>query len=515
MPDAKQTMDTWSIIAMGKLFAEGSVSGFFATSIPPVSPLLLAVLFKARHALDLPAQIECFKIMNLIFYGISIAQVHYFVRRQIEKPYAFAITALYALAPPTLNMLWSLDSQMTFMVVSMGTLMTIDWALSPGSELGGWLSQKEVEVCSVLLGLTVLTHQMGYVLLLAFFCILAKRFGFSKSISVIGTILLFLAIFIGRDVIGAVKDFSRYSGPSQILLSEMKSTGPLRVIQKYSDRSSQSLTERTIGTLNLSSFDAQSGGGNTSFNIAGNKWFRWILSAIAVMGAVYGLTLYTGIGTSYLTLYCLVSLLLLPHFNISLAPVTPLLLFSIYYGVRQLGQWFQDAPVPISRYLSNILTAWILLCSLSEHFALAQGGFPGMLKNMHRQRVIYMSTAQKPENRLDAAQDDSAHRRVKEWLKRHSLRRRSKEEKLVDSVQPLTLSDPSKRNDSSNMMPLPVQADSDIAAVPESEQSDFLVEENSHQLTPLKKGSSPASRGLKLVYEDVHGHIRIWQVPQH
>jgi len=124
MPDAKQTIDTWSMIAMGKLFAEGRFwAGFSATSIPPIAPLLLAVLFKARHALDLPAQVECFKILNLVLYGISIAQVHYFVRRQIEKPYAFAITALYALAPPTLNMLWSLDSQMTFMVVSMATLL--------------------------------------------------------------------------------------------------------------------------------------------------------------------------------------------------------------------------------------------------------------------------------------------------------------------------------------------------------------------------------------------------------
>jgi hypothetical protein len=522
MPDATVSMETWNVLTMGELFSEGRFYEAFAGSnIPPLCPLLMALLIKLRHAFDPPSQIECFKILNLVLYGVSIAQVHYFVRRQIEKPYAFAITALYALAPPTLNMLWSLDSQMTYMVVSMATLMTIDWALSPGSELGGWLSQKEVEVCSLMLGLTILTHQIGYALLLAFFCILAKRFGFSKSLSVIGVILLFLSPFIGRDLISAVRSYQTYTGPSQTLIGQTKRRGPLKVIQLYADRSSYALAKQTIGTLNLSSLDRQAASvpnpsAPNSFNVANFNWVRWMLAGLAVMGAVYGLTLYTGIGTSYLTIYVLIALVLLPHFNISLAPVIPLLLFSLYFGVRQLGVWFQDSPVPISRFLSNILTGWILLCSLSEHLALAQGGFSGMLKNMHRQRVIYMSTAQKPINRLDAAQDESAHRRVNAWLKRHSLHRRSRrdqEEQLVDSVQPLTLSDPKAANatpssDSSK------EISSETPTVP-TPQSDFLVEENSQKLRPLKQGSSPASQGLKLVYEDVHGHIRIWQVPQH
>jgi hypothetical protein len=531
MPAATVSMETWHVLTMAQLFSEGRVFEAFAgTNIPPICPLLMGVIIKARHAIDPPTQIENFKMLNLALYGISIAQVHYFVRRQIEKPYAFAVTVLYALAPPTLNMLWSLDSQMTYMVVSMATLMTIDYALSPGSELGGWLSQKEVEVCSIMLWITILTHQVGYTLLLAFFCILFKRFGFSKSLSVVGTILLFLSPFIARDLITVARTYKVYTAPSEALIHQTKSRGPLKVIQAYADHSSYALADRTIGTLNLTSLDRRAAtvsqpSGPNRVNIANYNWIRWVLAGLATMGAVYGLTLYTGIGTSYLTIYVMTALVFLPHFNISLAPVLPLLLFCLYFGVRQLGIWFQNSQVPVARFLSNILTGWILLCSLSEHMAHAQGGFSGMLQNMHRQRVIYMSTAHPPANRLDAAQNASAHRRVNEWLNQHALRsQKSREEKLVDSVAPLPLADGRSIKAVDDTV-VETTVDSEGLAAGSSgtntqgwsfapEQSDYLVEENSRHIRPLAKGSSPASRGLKLVYEDVRGHIRIWQVPQ-
>jgi hypothetical protein len=541
MPTATVSMETWNVLTMAELFSEGRFFEAFAgTNIPPICPLLMGLVIKMRHAIDPPAQIENFKMLNLALYGLSIAQVHYFVRRQIERPYAFAITVLYALAPPTLNMLWSLDSQMTYMVISMATLMTIDVALSPGSELGGWLSQREVEVCGLMLWLTVLSHQIGYTLLLAFFCILFKRFGFSKSISIVGTILLFLSPFIGRDLISALRNIAVYTAPSQAIIRQTSRRGPIKVIQKYVDRSSFALADQTIGTLNFTSLDRRAANvpqpsGPASVKIANYNWIRWVLAGLALMGAIYGLTLYTGIGTSYLTIYVVMALVLLPHFNISLAPVLPLLLFCLYFGVRQLGTWFQDSPLPVSRFLSNILTGWILLCSLSEHMAHASGGFSGMLRNMHRQRVIYMSTAHPPANRLDAAQNASAHRRVDEWLNRHSLRHRKnrskpQEEELVDSVTPLPLAEDhadgrddvvqsaASSGDVTNTNPIAL-ANSGSGSTGSGwsfapEQSDYLVEENSRHLRPLAKGSSPASRGLKLVYEDVRGHIRIWQLPR-
>jgi hypothetical protein len=43
----------------------------------------------------------------------------------------------------------------------------------------------------------------------------------------------------------------------------------------------------------------------------------------------------------------------------------------------------------------------------------------------------------------------------------------------------------------------------------EFSQYDYLVEEGSTRISPAKNGSGS---GLKLVYEDVPGRIRIWQV---
>jgi hypothetical protein len=531
MPYDTVSTDTIQNLAMAKLFADNRwLEAFSQFNLPPIYPLLMALVIKSRHTTDLPMLLSSFQMLNLFLYGISIILVHYFVRRQIEKPYIFAITALYALAPPTLNMLWSLDSQMAYMVASMATLYAIDYALSPDSHLGGLLSQRELEFCGSMIGLSILTHQLGYLLLLAFFAILYKRFGVRKGLSVLGTLLLCLSPFIGRDVFGAIRTSDTYFASSRMFFQQANRYGFINATEDYADRVVYAIAHQAVGNLNLTTLDrvAPSRSQPTGPNriaLARTTWARWLLAILAITGAGYALYLYTGVGTLYLCIYTLTALVFLPQYNLSLAPVLPLLLFSLYFGILKAGDWSRPMNIPAARILGTVLTGWILLCSFSEHLAHARGGLSGMIRRAQTGKIMYMNTSRKPENRLEVAQTDSAHRRVNDWLKKHT-ETSSTDLQETDETPRKRRGRNKGREDYIDLSADEGEGESDVVTLTGEdgkpgggrwtfgpEQSDYIVEENSNRITPLEKsGVPPSRRGLKLVYEDVQGRIRIWQI---
>jgi hypothetical protein len=497
MPTVDVNSHTIQTVAMAKLFADGrwreAISRF---NLAPVYPLLIAGLIKLRHTSDFSRLMSLIQHMNLFFYMASAGLVHYFVRRQIHKPYTFAITALYMLAPSTLNMAWGLNPEMTYMVLSMGTLIAIDISLSKESAMGGQLSRNEIILCGALLGLSIMTMAIGYTLLLGFFFVCLKRFGLKKSANVIGIIMLCISPFVGRDLFYAIRRPQPYVGNSAAILHRAGHRGFLSTLEGYADSAVFTIAHHTVGNLNLNSLDAvaqtPSSTEPSNIDIGQKVWVRWLLAFIAITGAVYGFQQYTGIGTLYLSTYTVVALVLMPQYNLPLGEVLPLLLFYLYYGVTRTGQWMKKMHISSSKFLAPVLTVWILLCSFSAHLAQARGDvYRGSSRTP---RVMYMSTAQDPGNRLEEAQTKTAHRKAMDWLDQHT----PKDARIGMPQEDVTKLGKSKNEEDQ------AQWDHELG------QYDYLVEESGSAFTPLRSRSLP--EGLKLVYEDVPGHIRIWRV---
>jgi hypothetical protein len=499
-------------LAMAKLFAEGrfldAISQF---NMPPVYPLLLSVVIRLKHTTELPKLIASFQYVNLGLAMVSSILVYLFVRRQIAKPYTFIITGLYLIAPPLLGMAWALSPEMIYMVLSLACLIIIDISLSKESALGGQLSRGEIILCGTFLGLSILSWQVGYLMMIAFFFVMLKRFGLKKSATVVASIMLCISPFIARDLFYAVRSPQSYLSASTSLIQEVSERGVFRTMETYADNIMMNLSQHTIGELNLSSLDrlahTPERTAPSHIGLTEKVWLRWLIGLIAIIGAIYGLYQYTGIGTLYLYTYVITALALLPGAGMDLAPVLPLLLFYLYYGLLRTGQWMQRLDMPLlSKITVPILTVWILLCTITTHLGHVRGGYavhmPGA-SVVRPPKVMYMSTSKAPESRLQEAQTTSAHRRAMDWLKVHtpsSAKVGTPRPQAAEEVASAASKDGHSKDE---------QDAQKKAMQSEFSQYDYLVEEGSTRISPAKNGSGS---GLKLVYEDVPGRIRIWQV---
>ena len=507
MPSVEMNPNVIQTVAMSKLFAEGRFADAFSRfNMPPIYPLLLALVIKLRHTSELPKLIESFQTLNLVLAMISAGLVHYFVRRQIPKPYTYIITGLYILAPSTLSMAWSLSPQMIYMVMSMATLIAIDIGLSRESTMGGELSRGEILLCGMFLALSILSWQVGYLLLLAFTCVMLKRFGLKKSLQVTAGIMLCISPFIARDLFYVVRSPQEYTQSTQSIMQSVKQEGLIETVGVYADHIMLNLARNAIGELNLTSLDriAQSPTTNTPNRIGFTEkvWVRWLIGIVATVGAVYGLSQYTGIGSIYLCVYVITAMAVLPSAGLTLAPLLPLLLFYLYGGLLRTGQWMAHLEMPlISRIATPVLTVWILLCTLTNLIGHSNASSGRQFAEAARPpKVMYMSTPEPTDTKLEAAQSNSAQRRAMDWLKDHSS-----SSARVGAARPEAAS---LLADDQTATPA-VKAEREKALASEMGQYDYLVEEGAAKLTPASK---TASKGLKMVYEDVPGRIRIWQV---
>lgn len=501
-------------LSMAKLFAEGRyLDAFSQFNMPPVYPLLLSLVIHLKHTTELPKLIAGFQYVNLGLAMISSILVYFFVRRQIAKPYTFIITGLYLIAPSTLGMAWALSPEMVYMVLSLACLIVIDISLSKESALGGQLSRGEIILCGAFLGLSILSWQVGYLMMIAFFFVMLKRFGLKKSAMVIVSIMLCISPFIARDLFYVVRSPQSYFGSSASLIQEVTHRGVFRTMETYADNIMMNLSQNTIGELNLSSLDqlahTPERTAPSHIGLTQKVWVRWLIGLIAIIGAIYGLYQYTGIGTLYLYTYVITALALLPGAGLDLAPALPLLLFYLYYGLLRTGQWMHRLDMPLlSKITVPVLTVWILLCTITTHLGHVHGGYAMHVIEPSAPRppkVMYMSTSKVPESRLQEAQTISAHRRAMDWLKLHTPSTAK-----VGTPRPQAAEEVASNQVVSAKGNTKEDADARQKAMQrEYSQYDYLVEEGSTQISPAKAGSGS---GLKLVYEDVPGRIRIWQV---
>lgn len=495
LPPADLSPETIQSVAMARLLAEGRVlDAFTRFSQAPVYPLLLSLVIQLRATTELPRLIEGFQQLNLLLYGSSIALVYAFIRRQIRKPYSFIITALYALAPSTLLMAWRVDPQMAFMVFSLGSLVTVDWSLSTESAQGGKITRGELIMCGTLIGLSILTQEIGYTLLIAFFFILIKRMGLKKSALSVSVIVLCISPFIGRDLYSVLRKPDPYIAPSAAIVQSAQKQGLIRTFQDTADNMLQAVTHHAVGDLQVSALDAKSG--TSRIEMDRFPWGRWILGCLALIGLAYGLYQYTGIGSLYLATFLVTSLILFPNNGASLALILPLLMFYLYFGLMRAGEWAKRVHLPLSKIVTPALTVWILLCTattLSGQLSDAKIDWKPTMDG-HLPKVVYLSTAKAPENRLDEARSESAHRRAMSWLSEHT---------------PQNAKVAIPRPESASLA-------ADVAANQPALRKtfghyDYLLEENAVPIAPAK-ALTASDQGLKLVYEDIPGKTRIWQI---
>jgi hypothetical protein len=507
MPPVDLSPNVIHTVSMAKLFSEGRFAQAFSEyNIPPIYPLLLALVIKIRHTTELPKLLESFQTLNLVLTMISAGLVYYFVRRQLAKPYVFIVTGLYVLAPSTMLMAWSLSPQMTYMVFSLATLVAIDISLSQESVLGGELSKREIAICGAFLALSVLSWQVGYLMILAFMCVMLKRFGLKRSFQVTAGIMLCISPFIGRDIYYAVRSPQDYTSSVNAIVRSIKHDGLINTVGEYADNIMLNLARNAIGDINLSSLDrlAETPKATTPNRIAFTErpWLRWVIGLIAMVGAFYGLSHYTGVGSFYLCIYVITALALLPSANLPIGLVIPLLIFYLYCGMLKTGEWLHQLDMPLlTRIAAPVLTIWMVLCTLTSHLDHMGGRHLQPIRGMgHAPKVMYMSTPQQPGTRLEEAQTTSAKRRAMDWLKAHSS-----QSARVGSARPEAASLLAENKDATPE----AKAERQKALETELGQYDYLVEEGAAKLTPAK---AVAAKGMKMVYEDVPGRIRIWKV---
>jgi hypothetical protein len=509
---------TVEITSMAKLFAEGRMKdAFFNHNIPPVYPLLLAAIMKIRHISELPRLLESLQILNLALCGISAALVHFFVRRQLPKPYNFIITGLYVLAPTTYDMAWPYTPHMTYMVMSMAALVAIDISLSWDSVLGGQLSPREIAICGLFLVLSILSWQAGYLLLLAFMCVLLKRFGLKKSLQVTLGVMLCIAPFIARDLQAMSSDSERYTASTRQIIQSVREEGLVRTVGVYADHIMLKLASTTIGDLNLSSLNLLGDSSHSapapepSNYFEEKTWLRWVVGLVAMVGAFYGFSYYTGVGAFYMCIYVIASVALLPASGLLLAPVIPLLIFYLYSGLLRTGAWMHRLELPLlTRIAIPVLTGWIVLCTLSSYLGRANEHHDQpSLGFSHIPKIMYMGAPPDSSTRLGEAQTVTAHRKAMEWLKKNASKAH------VGAAPPETVGLLSEELDQKGHQKgrqknePSARAAQKKALADELGQYDYLLEEGAASITHAKE---PANKNLKMVYEDIPGRTRIWKV---
>ncbi|MEM0951239.1 MAG: hypothetical protein AAGI66_03735 [Cyanobacteria bacterium P01_H01_bin.74] len=492
MPTVHLEPQSAKMIAMAKMVASGHfLDAFSQFNIPPIMPMLMGGVIKLLRLSSLISIVEAFRVANFIFVLLSVVVIYFFIRRHLDKSFAFIITGITVIAPTTISMSWELSTVAVYAFLSISTLLVVDISLSKESAMGGQLSRGEIILCGAMLAVTILSWQVGYFLLLGFFIVCWRRFGFQKGLMVLSVILLSISPFIARDIYWVVKQPKVLLSPSLELVNTVEKKGPLKTLQLYADSVTQNLTATAIGDVDLDALHA-TGRHSTPFghsvNLFEKPWVRWAVSVIAVIGAVFGLVQYTGLGSMYLSIYVIATLILLPKtFGLSIAPVLPLLFFYLYYGLIHTGQWMARLEMPLlSRIAPPVLSVWILVSTLSHHIGFAKHGY---LTHSHlRQgtsRVIFLSTAKPSSDRLIKAQRGTAHRRVQQWLSR-------------------TLK---------HGVPKNIRGQAVGSFYLKGYNPNYLVLESHNAIAQNLKEKRHDWKGLKRVYQDKPGRIEVWQMP--
>lgn len=465
---------------------------------PPLYPLILAGVMKIYDQTDLIKLIHPFKVLNLWMYLTSVVLVYYYFRRNIRKPYPFVITALYGLSPLTLSVAGSITSEMTYMVLSMLALISIDkFFADKGPSVTKW----QLAFCLFWIIAAIFTRNIGFALLGAFFLLALKSMGIKRAFVVLGIVLACIAPWFLREIY-----YRNYyptqstAGISQEVSQVSNLPNPFSSPSRYftqvfnnGEATLRDTTQNTLGTLSFERFDAmiirKLNLDDMELRFSDLTWARWTLGILVALGLLVGIKQFSGIGSLYLAVFILcTSLVMVEKQARYLLPVLPFIYFYLYMGVMRLGEWMAQVKLPVSKLLVPIFTLIIGFNSLNGH-----------LENLREARLI--QAYYRPET---LQSEQKGYLRALQWI-------RSNTPPTVEIIARKPSAAYVYTERKSRLYP---QKKDLNATITDLRHSDYILEELGvramrHYLSPAVEKHPEFFR---LVYNDPASQIRIWRV---
>jgi hypothetical protein len=453
----------------------------YAFHSPPLYPLLLAGFLKLsneRH-IDpwIPDTVAPFRVLNLGFYLFSVFLVYFFVRRTLPAPWTWVITGLYALSPLTVLASSQPTADMAFVVFVLLSLLTIDQMFAdkdtPVTAAGRFWS-------CFWMGAAMLTRNLGWVLPLAYLFLAFRRKEFKIGLINVTVLVLCLMPWTLTEVYYRNAEPLRVAEASAAP-SERFPRAMLKEAARNVEKAVKDAAEGTLGTFNLRRFNGtlfrKAYVNQVEISLSELPWFRWVLGGILALGGFIALSAWSGIASLYMGAFLLVTVLLPVEQKNLMLPVMPVILYTLFVGLMQLGLWLERLNVPATGLLMSVMAGLIGLNSISGH-----------LDRLHEVRLI--RTAQlAPSPRLQAldwlkqntpenAEIMTPHRKLELLEGRRSVRfpKTSQPEKLAKRLM----------------------------------QADYIVEDDSEVQTRFRQVRVQHPNAFKNVYED--NDLRIWQV---
>jgi hypothetical protein len=458
---------------------------------PPLYPFLLSLLMRMLGEYQLSELIEPFKVFNFGLYLLSVFLLYRFSSHQIRKPYPYLVTAVYALSPLTLSVACSVTSEMAYVVFSMCAVMTIDKYYS---EHGSGVTRWHLFLCGLCLLAAVLTRNIGFSLILAFFLLSMRTLGTKRACVVVGTLLICLSPWFVREVYYRnyypTEPVAHTEAPVDRLFQD-----PVEFVSHAFHNGEQNLvdaTQNTLGSLDMSRFNAllvqKLHLDSVEFRFSDYAWVRWTLGILIAIGVFVGFYIGSGIGSLYLLVFILVAAVLAVDKQRYLMPIMPLMVYYLYLGLMRVGEWFSQLKIPISKVAVPVLTVLIAVNSLSGH-----------LENLGESKLLNAYGEKSPD-----MEDHHGYLKALTWLK-HNTAAKSE----VVSHRPTSTYVYSGRK--ARRYPQKRKAK---PLLEDLRQSQYILEEAN--VASVRQYLTPALRknpqGFRLVYNDADANIRIWKV---
>lgn len=471
---------------------------------PPLYPFLLSLLMQAYQTTNVQQLLEPIMNANLGLYLLSVMLVFRLLNMRIKKGYAFLVTFLYASSPFTLSAAESISPELLFLVLSLLTVGAIDKYFMKAEKLKQQPIWK-IAICVLFVVATMLTKNLGIVLMWAFFAMLLKRQAPKTAFITLGMILLLMSPWYFNDI--AQRNLSSHIAHrvQQTKASAYPLVSPFRNPNVFldqllanADAASAQMTEATLGVLDFRYMvnpAIQQTGVNTirlapyDFN-----WVRWTVASFMLLGTLFAISQFAGVVGLYFLMFMLLNLFFPMDGRLSLFPVYPMMLFALFNGVLWLGRGFTKVKVPFSNVAVPLLAALIIFNAMNQHFNTLAARKNGDI-------VI-------PEEKFTAegvkeAHGPSGYMKAMDWLQRHTSRQAKV---ATDTPEDVVLF--SQRRGKAIKAEPPEKLAQDL-----SRDSDYVIhDQNAPSSAHVQAAVQGRPSKFKLVYQDLKNKIKIWKV---
>lgn len=474
----KEPLDVVHTIAQGdwmKFFSYFSAQPLYAVLVSIITGLRQ---FQVGHALAIDEIYSLLVTINLGLYWFSIFMVHWFIRRQVAKPYSYLITILYALAPMTLSSYMALDGGLLFTLLACYTLHWIDRALAKKDHPGfiKKFGSDNLSRSALLIGLSIAASPLGYALLGAF--VLSALC--SKKVTVMDTIKSTGLVLVAMIPVWGWQLFTVLQGWQGSWSVKLPSVGPSLIA--------------ALGQIFVS--------------LTGNGGYQWLqdfpiaiiaLLAWLALGVLVGCFRYSGLAAFTLIFSGIMGAVLVGPLP-NTAGLFPIVLLMLYWAILQLGSWFAKLKLPVQKVLFPSGTL-VILALMGLGFWQAGGAAMPDTQNLPKLSAKELSAASlmdkaktlvNPEARAESSKAEG-YANLYRWMQRNvpSQAKIAGLDNLTDNVV-----EAKDHYQDSNFT-----------------RSQYIIESVSNgNSSSFQTWLNRRERNVQLVYNDTWANVQVWEV---